>query len=87
MKKKSLIHINHKVHSNAFIFQALFSAIILAVAFLLDDIMDGLIDEEVHAGNKKYIKLSIHVVFLFLLFLIVLYLFKWIFGWGDNLLG
>ena len=87
MKKKSIININHKNHNVAFFFQALFSAIILAVAFLIDDVIDNAIDSEIHESNKKYIKLGAHVVVIFLLSFILIYAFRWIFGWGDTFLG
>lgn len=87
MTKKSLIRVDHKRHSNAFFFQALFSALLLALAFLMDDLFNELIDESIHGSYKKYIKLSSHVLVIFVLSLILIYAFKWIFGWGDAFLG
>lgn len=87
MKKKSLVHLNHKSYHVAFFFQALFSAVILAGAFLINDVMDEIIDEDYHGSNKKYIKLAIQVVVIFVLSFIVVYLLRWVFGWGDTFLG
>lgn len=87
MKKKSLVNVNHKRHHNAFLFQALFSAIVLGLAFLIDGVLEEIVDHEYHGSNKKYIKMAIQFVVVFLLTIIVIYIFYWTFGWGDTFLG
>lgn len=83
LKFKPLIYVNHKKFSNGFLFQAIFSALLFATAFLLNDIFDELIDESIHGHNKKWYKLLCHTaIILVLTFLVILVLF-FIFGWGK----
>ena len=87
MKKRYLVNVNHKRHHNAFLFQALFSALIVALAFLVDGFLEEIVDEDYHGKNKKYIKMAIQVIVVFLLSLVLIYIFHWLFGWGDTFLG
>lgn len=87
MKKTSVFNLNHKKHSTAFFFQALFSALILAVAFLIDDVIDNVITANSHGPHQRYIILAVHTIVIFALSFVVLYILRWIFGWGDTFLG
>jgi hypothetical protein len=84
---KTLIEINHTSHVNSFLLQAAFSAITVALAFFLDDVLDIAIDNSTFGESNKYIKASIHCVVIFILTLSVIYLFRFLFGWGDTFLG
>ena len=83
----ALVSVDHKRLNTAFFFQALFSAIILALAFYLDQWIDELIDKNKHGKNHKHYKLLAHVGVMFVITFIVIYLMKFIFGWGNTFLG
>ena len=84
---KTLVNMNHMSHVNSFIFQAAFSSIIVALAFLVDDVLDMVLNDLVVGPSKKYIKAAIHCVFIFILTFGVIFLFRFLFGWGDTFLG
>ena len=84
---KTLVDINHTSHVNSFLLHAAFSAVVVAVAFFLNDIFDMVIDSYVSGSSKKYIKAVLHCVVIFILTLAVIYIFRFLFGWGDTFLG
>lgn len=82
-KFKPLLHVNHKKFVNGVLFQAIFSALVFATAFLINDVLDEAIDENIHGKNQKWYKLLCHTATVFILtFIVILVLFVG-FGWGK----
>ena len=86
-KIHSLIRLNHQNFFVAYFFQAIFTALLFAVAFVVDDLMDIAIDENYHGENKKYIKMGANAGFLFVFTFAIIYFFHYVFGWGKTFLG
>ena len=86
-KINSLFRLNQKNFFIAYLFQAIFTSLIFAVAFVVDDLMDIAIDENYHGANKKYIKMGATAGFLFVFTFIIIYFFHYVFGWGKTFLG
>ena len=86
-KIHSLIRLNHQNYFVAYLFQAIFTALLFAVAFVVDDLMDIAIDENYHGENKKYIKMGVNAAFLFVFTFAIIYFFHYVFGWGKTFLG
>ena len=86
-KIHSLIRLNHQNYFVAYLFQAIFTALLFAVAFVVDDFMDIAIDENYHGENKKYIKMGVNAAFLFVFTFAIIYFFHYVFGWGKTFLG
>ena len=82
---KPIIKIDHGNYQNAFIFNALYSALIFSVLFVINDIVDHhiLYKMKKQYGYKLLIHASITFVFTYLLVLIMWY----IFGWGKTFFG
>ena len=59
--KLPIFKLNHKHHSSAFFFNALYSAVIFAVVLVVNDLIDEYIDKNKFKNHHhKYIKLLIH---------------------------
>lgn len=84
---KSLFRLNHKNFFVAYLFQAIFTSLVFAVAFVVDDLMDIAIDENYHGENKKYIKMAANAGFLFVFVFVIIYVFHFVFGWGKTFQG
>ena len=82
---KPIIKIDHGNYQNAFIFNALYSALIFSVLFVINDIVDHHILDKMKKqyGYKLLIHASITFAFTYLLVLIMWY----IFGWGKTFFG
>ena len=81
---KPIIKIDHGNYQNAFIFNALYSALIFSVLFVVNDIVDDtILKNKKQYGYKLLIHASITFVFTYLLVLIMWY----IFGWGKTFFG
>lgn len=81
--------INHSYLSNAFIFNALYSAIIFAFLFVFNDYIDKYIithlEETYNFHIKQIIKLFIHTITTFLVAIIITLFLWYFFGWGNAL--
>ena len=82
---KPLIKLNHGYYQTAFLFNALYSALIFAVLFVVNDIIDEhfLSKMKKKYGYKLLIHGSITFLFTYLLVLVMWYLF----GWGKTFFG
>ena len=82
---KPLIKINHKNYQNAFIFNAFYSAILLAVLFSVNDYID---DHVLDRNNTQYgYKLLLHVLITFFFTYIIVIILWYLFGWGKTFFG
>jgi len=85
----SLFSVNHKKLDNAIFFNALYSAIIFGIMFIVNDYIDNYIiihlEEDYHIYLQKTTKLVLHVISTFIFTLLIAYLLWWIFGWGKSL--
>lgn len=82
---KPLININHKSLHNAFIFNAIYSAIIFGLLFVINDYID---DNILDKSKKNYWqKLLIHMVIIFTITFTLVLLFWFVFGWGKTFFG
>ena len=80
---KPLININHKSFKNAFIFNAVYSAIIFGLLFVIDDYID---DHILDKSKKNYWqKLLIHMVVVFTITFILVLFFLVCFWMGKNI--
>ena len=86
--KIPLIRVNHKNHNIAFFFNALYSAIIFAIILTFNDYIDQFLDKKALKDHyKKSIKVFIHLMITFIFTIGLIYLFWFIFGWGNTFLG
>ncbi len=81
-----LIKINHKNPNTAFFFNSIHTAIIFASVLVFNDYIDKKYNL-VNTTQDHLIKKTIHIVSIFIFYLIMTYLFRYIFGWGDSLIG
>ena len=82
----ALIKINNKNIATAFFFNALFTAVTFAVILVFNDYID---DELKHIKKKLSppVKLTVHTLIILIFTLGLTYLFKFVFGWGNALVG
>ena len=86
--KFPIFKLNHKHHSSAFFFNALYSAVIFAVVLVVNDHIDEYLDKnDFKTHHHKYLKLLVHFTTTFILTFLVIYVFWILFGWGDTFLG
>ena len=81
-----LIKINHKNPDIAFLFNSMHTAIIFAAVLVFNDYIDKKYDL-VNTTKDHIIKKGIHIISIFIFYLILTYLFKFLFGWGNSLIG
>lgn len=79
-----LFPINHKNRHYSFFFQALFTSLVVALAFLIDEILRKYISANESNTTVKVIGQFIITMIISLLVIYTLYI---CFGWGDALLG
>jgi len=77
---------NQKDMNTAFFFNALFTAVTFAIVLVFNDFIE---DEYTEFKNKMtpIQKGAIHTVVIFLFTFILTYVFRFLFGWGDTLIG
>jgi hypothetical protein len=82
---KPIFKIDHGNYQTAFLFNAFYSALIFAVLFVINDMVDDYILDKT---KKQYgYKLFIHGIITFI-FTYLLVLGMWyVFGWGKTLFG
>tara|TARA_B100002019_G_C21010600_1_gene469815 strand:- start:397 stop:684 length:288 start_codon:yes stop_codon:yes gene_type:complete len=87
-KKKSaffpLIPINHRNRHFSFFFQAIFTSLVVALAFLIDEILKKYVSEN---ESNTTVKVIGQFLITMVISLIVIYALYFCFGWGDALLG
>ena len=81
-----LIKINNKNATTAFFFNALFTAVTFAVILVFNDYVD---DEFKHLKEKLSVpvKVMLHTLIILIFTFGLTYLFKYVFGWGNALVG
>ena len=76
---KPLVKVNHKnIHTHFFI-RAFFSALLFSVGFLINDLLDEVINENIYGKNQKIYKALAHTAILFITILIISYIFYKVF--------
>lgn len=86
-KKKTvfpLVPINHKNRHYSFFFQALFTSLVVALAFLVDEIFEKYVTFN---ENNTTVKVIGQFLITMIISLTVIYILYFCFGWGDALLG
>tara|TARA_B100001248_G_C27024812_1_gene293682 strand:+ start:48 stop:335 length:288 start_codon:yes stop_codon:yes gene_type:complete len=78
-----LIKINYKNRHFSFTFQALFSSLVVALAFAIDTLLQSALD----SSHNIFVRILIQFAITFLISISVIYIFYLFFGWGDALLG
>jgi len=74
---------NHGNCNYAFFLNALFSALVFATLFIINDMIDDYLEKFNLLVNKKHsYKLGIHFVVHIVFFMVVLYLMHFFFGFG-----
>ena len=76
---------NMKNLNNSIIFNGIYSAILIAFMFFVNDLIDDFLLPKLDKDKNKsrYIKLSIHVCITFIVSIILVYIMWHIFGWGK----
>lgn len=79
--------INHTKIENAFIFNALYSAIVFGLLFVVNDYIDKYImptlENDFH--YKSATKLIVHILIIFIVTFIIAIIMWLLFGWGRAL--
>lgn len=76
---KPLVKVNHKNIHNRFFLKAFFAALLFSIGFFINDLLDEVINENIHGKNKKIYKALSHVAVLFITILIISYIFYKVF--------
>ena len=88
---KSLFNLNldFKHHHTSFFFNSLFTATTFAIIFVFNDYLDRFLEKQNYFDGKRhpFIKMMFHTVTILLITFIFTYIFKFLFGWGNTLLG
>lgn len=79
-----LFHVNHKNIHYSFFFQALFTSLVVALAFLIDEILEKYFSPNESSTTAKVIGQFLITMIISLLVIYFLYI---CFGWGKALLG
>ena len=85
----AIFKFNYREHTTAFFFNALFTAVTFATILVFNDYVDKYLEEQHYftPDTHPYVKGGIHTMTILVWTFIVTYLFKFIFGWGDTMLG
>ena len=79
--------INHAKLETAFVFNALYSAIVFGLLFVVNDYIDKYIlpalENDFH--YKSATKLIVHILIIFIVTLIITFIMWLLFGWGRAL--
>ena len=82
----ALIKINNNNPTTAFFFNALFTAVTFAVILVFNDYVD---DEfkDIKEKLSVPVKVTVHTLIILIFTFGLTYLFKYVFGWGNALIG
>lgn len=86
-KKKTafpLVPINYKNRHYSYLFQALFSSLVVAFALLVDNLFEKYVSFN---ENNTIVKVIGQFIITMIISLLVIYILYFCFGWGDALLG
>tara|TARA_Y100000310_G_C20066897_1_gene527554 strand:+ start:281 stop:538 length:258 start_codon:yes stop_codon:yes gene_type:complete len=84
----AIFYFNHNKPAVAFFFNAFFTAVTFAVILVFNDRVDEYLKNMVIKENiKPFVKGSIHTILILVFTLILTYLFRLLFGWGDSMIG
>ena len=82
------LHIKHENIKIAFFMNAVYSALLFGILFVLDDEITLLLNEKKITGKKRNLyRLLIHFTLISIITFIVTYFFKLLFGWGSIFIG
>ena len=76
-----MLKFTRKNYFTAFIFHAMYCAIIFGTVFLLNDYLDEYFGNK---GDNKFKKAGIHIIATFFATLLLVLLFWFLFGWGAG---
>ena len=82
----SFIKVNHKSPGVAFFFNSVFTAIIFAAVLIFNDYIDRKYNL-VNNNSEHILKGGVHAISIFIFALLITYLFRILFGWGNSLIG
>lgn len=83
VKIRPLININHSYWHTAFVFEALFSATVFTLTFILDDMLTDYVEKHNVPLWKKYL---VHLLAIFVIALMSIYMFCILFGYGEAII-
>ena len=86
---KPILNLDYTHHNTSFFFNSLFTATTFAIIFVFNTELDRYLEKQTYFAGKQhiYVRLTFHAVTICLVTLIITYLFNYIFGWGNTLLG
>ena len=79
------MNINHKNKNIAFFFHALYGALVITIAFIINSSLDKIIDKNRSKKLNPYLKTFIHFITILIIAMIVIYILYYLFGWGNAL--
>ena len=80
LRLKPLFRIDHSYWHTAFFFEAMFSAMVITLTFIFDDILSKYMEERNMAKWQKYL---LHMAVIFVCSLISIYTLCILFGYGE----
>lgn len=84
----AVIHLKHTNINVAFLINAIFSAILFGTLFVIDDTITQHLNKSNVRGNKRHTyRFILHFIAITFITFILVYLFKYIFGWGSIFIG
>ena len=84
----AVIHVKHTKINVAFFMNAIFSAILFGTLFVIDDVITQNLNKNNIKGKKRHTyRFLLHFFSITFITFILVYLFKYIFGWGSIFLG
>lgn len=84
----ALIHIKHTNVNVAFLINAIFSSVLFGTLFVIDDIITQNLNKKNVKGKTRHIyRFVLHFFTISFITFFLVYLFKYIFGWGSIFIG
>ena len=83
-----ILHIKHENINISFLINAMYSALLFGILFVLDDEITSLLKKKKFTRRKRNLyKLLIHFTLISIVTFFVTYFFKFLFGWGSIFIG
>ncbi len=84
----ALYKVNHNNPSIAFFFNALFTAVTFSVILVFNDYVDDYLHKlELQDNIKPVVKGGLHALLILVFTFLLTYLFRYLWGFGDSMIG
>ena len=85
----AIFKFNYAHRGTSFFFNALFTSVTFAIILVFNDQLDKYLEQQKYfrEDTHPYIKGAVHAVGILLVTFVFTYVFRFVFGWGNTLLG